>query len=179
MPVLKHSPSTKELLMANPFLVLGGVAVGVVTAGIGVMQVPGWIDSANDSAVRNDLSQVAIGEEAAYTVSANYTDLDGLIDGTSQDNAGTEIATGVEIQVSSGVELAVALDATSDEWAAIGESKSGHLFVRTSEGADVFTSDSKVFADAITDIQAQIDAALGADVVTIGGVSGAPTIAFD
>ena len=173
MPVLKHSPSTKELLMANPFLVLGGVAVGVVTAGIGVMQVPGWIDSANDSA------QVAIGEEAAYTVSANYTDLDGLIDGTSQDNAGTEIATGVEIQVSSGVELAVALDATSDEWAAIGESKSGHLFVRTSEGADVFTSDSKVFADAITDIQAQIDAALGADVVTIGGVSGAPTIAFD
>lgn len=28
--------------MANPFLVLGGIAVGIITATFGILQVPGW-----------------------------------------------------------------------------------------------------------------------------------------
>lgn len=156
--------------MANPFLVLGGVAVGVVTAGIGVLQVPGWIDSANDSAVRSDLAQVAIGQEAAYTVAANYTDLAGLEDGTTQDNSGATVQSGVKAQTSAGVELAVATNADGDAWAAVGVSKSGHVFVRTSDSATIITSDEK-FSGTETITLPGLPTG-----VTIGGTAAAPTI---
>lgn len=44
--------------MANPFLVLGGIAVGVVTAAFGVLQVSGWVDSAHDASAINDLANL-------------------------------------------------------------------------------------------------------------------------
>lgn len=156
--------------MANPFLVLGGVAVGVVTAGIGIMQVPGWIDSANDSAARSDLSQIAIGQEAAYTVAANYTTLDNLKEGTTEDNSGDPVSTGVEIQTSAGVINDVAVNDVADEWAAVSVSSSGHVFVRTSESAEVLTADTKDYDEAIAEI-----AAPG---LTLGGTADAPTVEF-
>lgn len=142
--------------MANPFLVLGGVAVGVITAGIGVLQVPGWIDSANDSAVRNDLSQVALSQEAAYTVAATYLTEGELVDGEIASGPSAGEQTGVKFQQSSGVELNVFKNAASDAWAAIGLSKSGHVFVRTSEATTTFTSDEKDFAAAIDEINGEL-----------------------
>lgn len=65
--------------MPNPFLVLGGVAVGVITAGIGVLAVPGWIDNANDSAAINDLGSIRGGESAAILQLGEYTDDFGVL----------------------------------------------------------------------------------------------------
>lgn len=159
--------------MANPFLVLGGVAVGVITAGIGVLQVPGWIDSANDSAVRNDLSQVALASEAAYTMVGEYVAYADLKDGEVT-QAGETVKTGVKIQESSGVKVGHVVNAEGDAWGAIGVSKSGHVFVRTSDSTAVYTDDDKDYADAI--------AAIGADPklagFVLGGTAAAPTITF-
>lgn len=154
--------------MANPFLVLGGVAVGVITAGIGVLQVPGWIDSANDSAVTNDLSQVALSEEAAVTMVGSYVDLASLKSGEA---AGQK--TGVKFQASSGVVTAVDLNATKDEWAAVGVSKSGHVFVRTDASTQTFKSTGKIADDATI---SNADFTGLPDGVTVTGTKAAPTI---
>lgn len=156
--------------MANPFLVLGGVAVGVITAGIGVLQVPGWIDSANDSAVTNDLSQIALSEEAAITVIGSYVSEADLLDG---DVNGEK--TGVKFQPSSGVVSEIALNATGDKWAAIGVSKSGHVMVRTSDATTTFKTTAKV-ADGATISNASISGLPTG--ITIGGTKAAPTIVF-
>lgn len=62
--------------MANPFLVLGGIAVGVVTATFGILQVPGWVASAQDASAINDLSNIvnaqAIHQSSAGMFSASF-----------------------------------------------------------------------------------------------------------
>ena len=127
--------------MANPFLVIGGVVVSIATAAIGVMQVPGWIDSANDSAVHEDLSQVAISQEAAYTAASTYATGDDILaqleSGEIDDLSGVPQSSGVEMQRSSGVKLNVVSYDNDNEWAAVGVSKSGHAFLRTSESSEI------------------------------------------
>lgn len=131
--------------MANPFLVLGGVAVGVITAGIGVLQVPGWIDSANDSAATQDLSQVALSQEAAATVLGEYQIDTVLLSGKS----GNEI-TGVKFQPSAGVVTEIITFDNAEQWAAVSVSKSGNVFVRTSDSTKVYKSDEKAGTDLST-----------------------------
>ncbi|EPD84223.1 MULTISPECIES: hypothetical protein [Microbacterium] len=126
--------------MANPFLVLGGVAVGVVTAGIGVLQVPGWIDSANDSAARNDLAQVALAEEAANTQVGRYIPEANLLSGEYGSPA---VKTGVKFQESSGVNNVVYLSSSGNRWVALSQSKSGRVFLRTSDSTAVYVSNAK------------------------------------
>ncbi len=126
--------------MANPFLVLGGVAVGVVTAGIGVLQVPGWIDSANDSAARNDLAQISLSEEAANTQVGRYIPKANLLSGEYGTPA---VKTGVKIQESSGVVTAVYVSSSGSRWVAISQSKSGRVFLRTSDSTAVYVSNAK------------------------------------
>ncbi|SDH51021.1 hypothetical protein [Microbacterium sp. 77mftsu3.1] len=53
--------------MANPFLVLGGIAVGIITAAFGVLAVPGWVASAQDASAKNDIAQVTIGQAASLS----------------------------------------------------------------------------------------------------------------
>ncbi|EPD84224.1 MULTISPECIES: hypothetical protein [Microbacterium] len=154
--------------MANPFLVLGGVAVGVVTAGIGVLQVPGWIDSANDSAATNDLAQISLSEEAANTQVGRYIPQANLISGEYGTPA---VKTGVKIQQSSGVVSAVALNAAGDRWAAITVSKSGNVFVRTSDSTTVIKSTSKLSAAIANSAFSGLPTG-----VTLGGTITAPTI---
>lgn len=136
--------------MANPFLVLGGVAVGVITAGIGVLQVPGWIDSANDSAVQNDLAQIALSQEAAYTVAATYLTEAELTDGKIATGPSAGEQTGVKFQPSSGVETTIFLDTAKDSWVAVGVSKSGHVMVRTSDATTVYKTVEKPGGAALT-----------------------------
>lgn len=63
--------------MANPFLVLGGIAVGIIAASFGILQVPGWVDSAHDASVSNDLASVKIAQAAVSSTGGRYfTDLD-------------------------------------------------------------------------------------------------------
>lgn len=158
--------------MANPFLVIGGVVVGIAASAAGVFAVPGWIDSANDSNVRSDLSQIAIGQEASYTVAANYTDLEGLEDGTVLDGLGNTVDSGVRVQTSAGVPITVA--SAGESWAAAGVSKSGHVFVRTSDSAETFTTDSKDFETAMGQINNnlagwQLSGSASAPVLTFAG----------
>jgi hypothetical protein len=124
--------------MANPFLVLGGVVLGVVTAGIGILQVPGWIDSANDSAVVSDLGQIALAQEAALTmVGERATTLDQLKAGA----IGNENF-GIKVQLSDGPLTSITVD--GDRWVAVSLSKSGHVFIRTSDSPKAFKTTEKV-----------------------------------
>jgi len=123
--------------MANPFLVLGGVAVGVITAGVGVLQVPGWIASAQDASAKNDIEQVTIAEAAAMTVNGEYeasiADLNAA-------------GTGTKVTQSNGVEVEIAVD--GDSYIVVTKSASGKFFARI-DGGKIGSGDS--VADAVAD----------------------------
>lgn len=54
--------------MANPFLVLGGIAVAVIVSAVGIVNVPGWVDAAHDAAAIHDLSAVTDVQAAANSM---------------------------------------------------------------------------------------------------------------
>lgn len=116
--------------MANPFLVLGGVAVGVITAGIGVLAVPGWIDSANDSAAINDLGSIRGAESAAILQIGEYTDDFGVLKSGEL---------GVKFQKSDGVTLIGLKADTNESWCAATQSKSGKFFAASNIQAAIAT----------------------------------------
>ncbi|MBN9214157.1 MAG: hypothetical protein J0J04_04955 [Microbacterium sp.] len=137
--------------MANPFLVLGGVAVGVITAGIGVLAVPGWIDNANDSAAMNDLGNIRGAESAAILQLGEYTDDFAIL-------RSGEL--GVKFQKSEGVTL-IGLEAdTNESWCASVQSKSGRFFaasnvqaaIATGPGAESAMTTAGCDPDIITEI---------------------------
>ena len=111
--------------MANPFLVLGGIAVGLVVATFGVMQVPGWIASAQDAAAQSDLSHVQSAQAAAASSDGDY------IDDFNQLSNGS--AHGVSFTLSGGVQL-VGMAANADGWCATLKSASGTFFAATNDG---------------------------------------------
>lgn len=157
--------------MANPFLVLGGVAVGVITAGIGALQVPGWVNSANDSAAISDLSQVALAQESAATHTGRYTNLTSLASG----NAGG-VQFGVRMQPSEGVRMVAVNDADANRWVTIAFSKSGYAFVRTSESTTVYKSDRKYAGTAA--LATSHFAGLAALKVIVAGTAATPRLQF-
>ena len=140
--------------MANPFLVLGGIAVGIVTAGFGILQVPGWVASAHDAAAINDLANInaaqAVHLATAGTFSANITALSSGGDITASLGsggggfAGTVPATtpakkgsGTAFEMSSGVTLShLNINGAGDAFCAVVESASGNFFA-ASEGNPV------------------------------------------
>ena len=131
--------------MANPFLVLGGVAASVVLAGVGILSVPGWVNAANDFAVIHDLSQVSDVQAASASKTGNYAKTvaeleDGVVDGE---------AIGANIQRSSAVPLAMSVNEEMTEWCAIGLSKSGLFWARSDSAPDSY-SDLSV-TEAMTD----------------------------
>jgi len=117
--------------MANPFLVLGGVAVGVITAGIGVLAVPGWIESAQDSAAINDVAQVTIAQEAAQMTGGTYLP---TVDDLRQ-------AASVKISPSSGVRLHASTNAEEDHFLTVARSSSGTYFARLSGSSAIGSSE--------------------------------------
>lgn len=109
--------------MANPFLVLGGIAVGIIAAGFGILQVPGWVASAQDAAAVNDLSSAAITEAALASTSGNYHPSSVLADKAAE--------AGVNFSLSNGVTLCVTTSANGKDYAAVARSASGSFFART------------------------------------------------
>lgn len=102
--------------MANPFLVLGGVAVGVITAGIGVLAVPGWVAAAQDSVAVNDLASIRGAQTALETTEGAFSgDIADLQSGTS----GTAVKLGAKLNK---------LAASDEGWCATVESASGAYF---------------------------------------------------
>lgn len=94
--------------MANPFLVLGGIAVGIVVATFGVLQVPGWVRSAQDAAALNDLAQASIAQAAAVSISGDALG--------SLDELDSRPELGISVTPSSGV--CTVTSAAGSEWIA-------------------------------------------------------------
>ena len=148
--------------MANPFLVLGGIAVGVVTAAFGILQVPGWVASAHDAAAINDLANInaaqAVHLATAGTFSANITALSSGGDITASLSSGGGFAgavpaaapgkkgSGTAFQLSSGVSLAhLNINGAGDAFCAVVKSASGNYFA-ASEGKPVSGKGENVLA---------------------------------
>lgn len=102
--------------MANPFLVLGGIAVGIITAAAGVLAVPGWVASAQDASAVHDLDQVKNAQAAASTGGSFVTD--------------KELAAlpGLSLTRSAGVATCTTRSEDGKEWAAVSKSPSGRYF---------------------------------------------------
>lgn len=108
--------------MANPFLVLGGIAVSVITAAFGILQVPGWVASAQDAAAVNDLSNIRAAQAASMsTAGAYFDDLADIADGRL----------GLTFTKSGGVEL-VGIATSADAWCATVRSESKTYFAASS-----------------------------------------------
>lgn len=115
--------------MANPFLVLGGIAVGVVTAAFGILQVPGWVSSAQDASAKNDIAQVSILQSASLSQEGVAQ---ASLSNTTDAN-GTAVDLGVDVSTQNTPEIAVSADRKS--YAVVVESESGNAFLRVNGGA--------------------------------------------
>ena len=115
--------------MANPFLVLGGIAVGIVTAAFGILQVPGWVASAQDASAKNDLAQIAIGQAASLSATGYAK---GSINGTAPTGINTDPAVGVTVTTQSPA-ARIHID-TNSESAAPNTNKDYVIVVRSASG---------------------------------------------
>jgi hypothetical protein len=112
--------------LANPFLVLGGIAIGIITAGFGVLAVPGWVASAQDAGAQNDLSNAVAAQSASVSQTGKAaTTLDAL-----------KSNNGLRFEESSGVRLQTY--ANGANWGVLAFSPSGAVFAKVSGYGDVF-----------------------------------------
>ena len=133
--------------MANPFLVLGGIAVGVVTAAFGILQVPGWVASAQDAAAINDLSNLNQAQAVHRSTSGMFADKISALSGgadaagfgleapvtTLAMAAATSEDIGISFRLSDGVSLAhLGTTGAGDAYCAVVRSASGRYFASTS-----------------------------------------------
>lgn len=113
--------------MANPFLVLGGIAVGIITAAFGVLSVPGWVASAQDASARNDISSIAAIQAALVSATGQYA--------TSA--AGLDSAEGIDYTAGTARPAFVAANDTRKNWLGVVQSESGQYFARLSHTATI------------------------------------------
>lgn len=109
--------------MANPFLVLGGVVLGIVTAGFGIAQVPGWIGAAQDGAAQNDVDQVKMAQASSITLTGRPL---------ASISALNTAATGVTIQQSTGVKVGISIN--NSDYVVVTQSASGKYFASINGG---------------------------------------------
>lgn len=131
--------------MANPFLTLGGLAVGVIVAGIGILQVPGWVASAQDAAAIDSLSNIHQAQVIRNNTGGGYTgDWNVLSGGSSLASLGAferpvmTLASGdtpeSSFTLAYGVTLAdLGANTAGTEWCAIVQSASGNYFAASQE----------------------------------------------
>lgn len=135
--------------MANPYLVIGGIAVGIATAGFGILQVPGWVNAAQDAAAVNDLAQASIVEATAASVGLGYL--------SGAEFAENAPGLGVTFTGSNGVTLCVTRSAAGDAFAAVAISPSGSFFARTHESSKAVGAETAQAAlDAIGGLPAGV-----------------------
>ncbi|EPD84290.1 MULTISPECIES: hypothetical protein [Microbacterium] len=124
--------------MANPFLVLGAVAVGVVTAATGVLAVPGWVAAAQDSAAISDLAQVSAVQEAAMSTQGSYLTTVKALEAGSASSA----SPGVRLQRSVDVGLRLSTSEDGKAWCAVARSATGRYFARAFSSSETASSTS-------------------------------------
>ena len=119
--------------MANPFLVLGGIAVGIVTAAFGILQVPGWVASAQDASAKNDIAQISIGQAASLSATGLAK---GSINGTAPTGINTDPAVGVTVttQATADTNARTYASANSKNYIVVVRSASGAFWARGDGG---------------------------------------------
>lgn len=125
--------------MANPFLVLGGIAMSVIVAGVGAVTAPQWVNSAADGAVKTDLSNIR-------TVQSAFLDRTGWF---ATDRAELEAGVaGMKFHKSPDTTIS-RLSGGSTGWCAVAQSRSGKFFGASSKtGAIVEAADAGAAAAA-------------------------------
>lgn len=103
--------------MANPFLVLGGIAVGVVAATFGILQVPGWVASAQDASVINDLTSIRIAQATESSTAGSFSD---DLDQLSRGDNGTQFTLSSDRDL-----VTLTANPTGSAWCAVIKSASG------------------------------------------------------
>lgn len=138
--------------MANPFLVLGGIAVGVVTAAFGILQVPGWVSSAQDASAKNDISQVSILQSASLSQTGEAQNLAGVTNPPA--TLGVDVST-----KASGEKLDVQVTTDKKHYSVVVESDSGKAFSRVDGGEIKEHADITTAKNAASQALAAIDPA--------------------
>ncbi|SDH56094.1 hypothetical protein [Microbacterium sp. 77mftsu3.1] len=159
--------------MANPFLVLGGIAVGIITAAFGVLAVPGWVAAAQDASATNDLASIAIAQSATSSKLGTYALLTDLRSGWVKGEG-----TGVRITTAAPA-IHVASNTKGDVWAAVAVSDSGHVLVRTSASPNILRGATPLAAAASTPITGAVVPAGLPTGVTLSGTRAVPTISVE
>ena len=122
--------------MANPFLVLGGVAVGIVVATFGILQVPGWVSSAQDASAISDLASISDAQHAYAASKGSFTgDIESLRSGDS----------GITFSLANQKFASLAADADGSGWCGVVQSDSGAYYAANDEKSphrvDAFTAE--------------------------------------
>ena len=147
--------------MANPFLVLGGIAVGIITATFGVLAVPGWVASAQDASAKNDISQISIGQAASLSTTGKVQ--------TSVANINLDAKVGVTVTTQA-APTKIFIDTNSEttganqnkDYLVVVRSESGKYFARLNGGPIVEGTDSASLSTAIGTRPANITLPLAA-----------------
>ena len=147
--------------MANPFLTLGGIAVGVAMAALGIVQVPGWIASAQHAAAVNDIQHVKTAQASAELAGYGY-------------QSGSELPVyaeraGLTVVASSGVTVCVTVSADRGAYAAVAISETGRYVAEVGSGK---TGEGATATAALTDAGG-LPAGVPVPVTTDGCVAGA------
>jgi len=121
--------------MANPFLVLGGIAVGIITATVGVLTVPGWVADAQDAAAMNDLGNIRAAMATAASTHIRVASFDDLDDGEW----------GQDIQLSDGVEL-TGFGHDANGWCVTVKAASGNHFAASDRSSTIGAGATKEVA---------------------------------
>ncbi len=114
--------------MANPFLVLGGIAISVITAAFGVLSVPGWVNSAHNASAQNDVGTISLAEAAAVTTVGAPLELDEINDAANVAKTGVKVSYANEVEVYiNGSDYIVAAKSQSSE-------TGGVIYIRENTG---------------------------------------------
>ncbi|SDH51052.1 hypothetical protein [Microbacterium sp. 77mftsu3.1] len=112
--------------MANPFLVLGGIAVGIITAAFGVLAVPGWVASAQDASAKNDIAQITIGQSASLSATGAPKATIAAINSDGR--------VGVSITTQATIDADARTAVNGQDFATAVKSASGKVFIRMGGG---------------------------------------------
>jgi len=121
--------------MANPFLVLGGIAVGIITATVGVLTVPGWVADAQDAAAYSDLRNIRSAMANAASTHIHVASFDDLDNGEW----------GTRVNLSGGVEL-TGFGHDANGWCVTVKAASGNHFAASDRSSTIGAGATKEVA---------------------------------
>jgi surface protein len=116
--------------MPNPYVVIGGIAVGVVVAAFGIFAVPGWVEMAQDSNAQRDLGNIRDAQVNQYTLNKSY--------GADLASFEKDSDWGIDFNLSDGIkDYELTTSKNFQKWCASIQSASGRWFATTGENTAI------------------------------------------